>query len=214
MKKELFIVGIVGIFLTSSLLSASASNPVKMSDEIPHVDNNYDGMQTSYHETNTADFGVMGSINREKSFGAAIVSEKPLLEANWIAKQNEASGYLTMTIANFIQNESGETLNNYRLSTYRITVHDGPSTSDPVLFTDEKEVLENAGDMISDLIFPVTIDTKGQSSRELAVERTAQTQLVSNIFQMPMKGKEGLETKTTAFHVTFVSPASVEKNTD
>ena len=209
MKKEIFIICIVGMFLTSSLLSASALNPVKMNEEIS---NDSDDMQMSIFESNVADFGLVASVNREKSFGGVVINDKPDLEVSWVAEEGESSGYLKMDYASFIENEPGESIDNYQLSTFRITVHDGPSTSDPVLFTDEKEVLENAKDWVGELIFPVTIKTKGQSSRELTVERTAQTQLVSKIIRTPIQGKEGIETKSTAFHVNFVGPSSLEKN--
>jgi len=212
MKKELFIICIVGMFLASGLLGASSVNTVKMNNMVSDGDNHYDEVKTSaVGYSNEAYFGELWSVNRDKSFGVADLSEGKDVYADWVAEENEASGYLTMTFANFIANDPGETISNYCLSTYRVTVHDGPSTSDPVLFTDEKEVLENAGDMIGDLIFPVTVETEGQPSRDLAVVRTSQTQVVSNAFRVPIQSDEGLNSETDSFHISFNGFESNEK---
>jgi len=204
MKEKLLIIGIVGIFLASGILSALSADTTKVESKILDLNISHDETEalTSY-DFNKAYFGEVWSLNKEKSFGSADLNVKKDVYANWQAEGNEASGYLAMKFANFIANRSGEILSNYRLSTYKLTIHDGPSTSDPILFTDEKEILENSGDVVGNLTYPITIDTKGQMNRTLAVVCTSETQLISNFLNTPIQGKSGIKEETGTFHVNF-----------
>jgi len=212
------IIYLIGIFLISCMLSVSTLGNTFGNKELNDSSNLLDEIKTStYYEINSADFGIMGSFNREKSFGSVLMSEKSMVETHWIKESGRdyVNGHLDMTTANFIQNEAGESLENTRVSTYKIIIHDGPSTSDPVLFSDEKIIATNADDAIHDISYPFILEDieNGEISRELTVERIVETQMISNLFN-PIIGKDGKETQITPFKIFFEEPGYLNRNTE
>lgn len=213
------IIYLIGIFLISCMLSVSTLGNTFGNEEMNDSSNLLDEIKTStYYEINSADFGIMGSFNREKSFGSVLMSEKSMVETHWIKEMGRkyVNGHLDMTTANFIQNEGGESLENTRLSTYKIIVHDGPTTSDPVLFSDEKIIATNEDDAIHEISYPFILEgiENGEISRELTVERIVETQTISNLFNTPIIGKEGKETQITPFKIFFEEPGYLNRNTE
>ena len=214
-KRYILAIAMIGIFITNCMISASSIKQDERYEIILERQANKSELNTiSYYESNTADFGYVGSLNRDKSYGNAIVSNETLVEANWITAGENVNGYFTMTLANFIQNADCDTLDNYRLSNYKIIIHDGPNLNDPIIFAEERPIIENKEDLIEELEFPIDFETKGQSSREFAVERIAETTMISNRFNIPIKATTNEDRQTTIFHVTFDNQEDVTNNID
>ena len=97
MKKELFIICIVGMFLASGLLGASSVNTAKVNNILSDGNDLYDEVGTSaVGYSNEAYFGESWSINREKSFGAADLYVEKDVSATWIAENNEANNLVNI----------------------------------------------------------------------------------------------------------------------
>jgi len=206
-KRIILIIAITGMFLTNFMLTETSAIWEEGCRTI--CNNPSDSSEVStipYYTINTVDFGYLGSINRDKSFGMAIVSDEPIRKANWISEGENVNGHIIVILANFIQNEDGDNLDYSRRSAYKIIVHDGPSISDPIIFSTQKPITENKDDLIEELEFPINFEKNGQSSRVFAVERIAETTIMSDKFNVPLKGKEWEDRKTTLFQVNFTNP--------
>ena len=205
MKNKEVIISILAVVLMGFLFTPSAISSIDFGEDVTDQTN-----IISVPTNRTAFVGTVWTINQEKSFGTADLNVANDVYVNWGTQTNsfgeeEASGYLEMMFANFFTNRTGQEFSNYRLSTYKMIVYDGSSTSDNILYEQEKEILENAGDLIDNLQFPVTIESNGEKVRDLAVECIAESKLISNILKTPFTGEHSIKKGLCNLHVTFGS---------
>jgi len=206
MEKRELIVCLLGILMVSSIVTPSVLS-------VREVEQNLnENAETLYHvPTNRSAFvGEVWTINQEKSFGAADLDIEDDVYVNWESHTNsfgkqEASGYLKMFFANFFTNRSGQVFDNYRLSTYKMIIYDGPSTSDNILMEQEREVLENAGDWIEELKFPVTFESNGQNVRDIAMECVVESKFIPKFLNTPYAGEHSIREALCNLHVNFGS---------
>lgn len=218
MKRKALITCILGMLILSSIILPSVVSSIKTNENV-NQETEKDisrGIQNPA-DNRTAFLGEVWSINQENSFGFADLNIKSDVYVDWSTHSNaleldEGSGYLQMMFANLFTNRSGQEFSNFRLSTYKMKVYDGPSTDDNLLFEEKKEILENAGDWIEELKFPITIDPQGQSVRDIAVECIAETKLISNLLKIPLQGTHGIRNGICNLHINFDSQTTVMKS--
>lgn len=207
MKKKELIISVLGFILVVFIITPSTMSSIQYEENI-FEETREDFLNVP---TNRSTFiGKVWTINQEKSFGTADLNIKDDVNINWETHTNsfgkeETSGYLQMMFANFFTNRSGQQFSNYRLSTYKMKVYDGPSIEDNILFEQEKEILENAGDWIENLQFPIKIESNGQPVRDIAVECIAESKLISKFLKTPLTGEHSIKSGLCKLHVNFGS---------